>query len=195
MMERNEMRKRVKKQLDKSRYEHTLGVMYTAASLAMAHGYPMEDAMIAGLLHDCAKNIPDDEKLKLCKKHHIPINPTEQERPCLLHAKLGAFLAQTEYGIKNQGILHAIQVHTTGEPDMSMLDQIIYIADYIEPMRDKAPDLKEVRKLAFADLNRCVARILHDTLTYLHEKGGKIDPGTQRTYDYYRQFEEKTNCP
>ena len=91
-MERNEMRKRVKKQLDKSRYEHTLGVMYTAASLAMAHGYPVEDAMIAGLLHDCAKNIPDDEKLKLCKKNHIPINSTEQERPCLLHAKLGAFL-------------------------------------------------------------------------------------------------------
>lgn len=191
-MERNEMRKRVKKQLDKSRYEHTLGVMYTAASLAMAHGYPVEDAMIAGLLHDCAKNIPDDEKLKLCKKNHIPINSTEQERPCLLHAKLGAFLAQTEYGIKNQGILHAIQVHTTGEPDMSTLDQIIYIADYIEPMRDKAPDLEEVRKLAFTDLNLCVARILHDTLTYLHEKGGKIDPGTQRSYDYYRQFEEKT---
>lgn len=193
-MERNEMRKRVKKQLDKNRYEHTLGVMYTAASLAMAYGYPMEDAMTAGLLHDCAKNIPDEEKLKICKKHHIPVNSTEQERPCLLHAKLGAFLAKTEYGIKNQSILHAIEVHTTGEPKMSILDQIIYIADYIEPMRDKAPDLDEIRRLAFIDLNRCVARILRDTLTYLHEKGGKIDPGTQRTYDYYRQFEEKTNC-
>ncbi len=54
--------------MDKERFAHTLGVMYTAASLAMAYGYPMEDAMTAGLLHDCAKNIPDEEKLKICKR-------------------------------------------------------------------------------------------------------------------------------
>lgn len=99
-MERNEIRKRLKKELDKSRYEHTLGVMYTAASLAMAHGYDIEDAMLAGLLHDCAKCIPNDEKIKLCEKNHISINPTEYDNPGLLHASLGAFLAEHTYGLR-----------------------------------------------------------------------------------------------
>lgn len=191
-MELHEIRKKLKKALEKKRYEHTKGVMYTAGCLAMAHGYSIENAMLAGLLHDCAKCIPDDEKIKICEKNHILITPIEYEAPDkLLHAKLGAFLAETEYRVNNPEILHAIKVHTTGEPDMSTLDKIIYIADYIEPGRNQAPNLEYVRKLAYQDLDACMAKILCDSLKYLLSRGGSIDPTTQMTYDYYKQYQVK----
>lgn len=187
MMEMNDIRKRLKKELDKARYEHTKGVMYTAGCLAMAYEYPIEQAMLAGLLHDCAKCVPD--KVKMCEKNDIPITSVEYESPFLLHAKLGAFLAETVYEVKDPEILHAIKVHTTGAPDMSILDKIIYIADYIEPCRDKASDLPKIRKLAFEDLNACMAEILCDTLKYRAQVGGPIDPSTQLAYEFYRQYQ------
>ena len=185
-----EMKKKLKKAQDKERYEHTKGVMYTASCLAMAHGYDIQKAMVAGLLHDCAKCIPNAEKLALCKEHNIHVTAIEAENPFLLHAKLGAFLAETEYDITDPEIIHAIKVHTTGEPDMSTLDKIIYIADYIEPGRDKAPNLPKVREMAFRDLNACMAQILRDTLIYLKSGGGSMDPTTQITYEFYKQYEE-----
>lgn len=187
-MEWNEIRKNLKKSLDKGRYEHTEGVMYTAAALAMAYEYAVRDAMLAGLLHDCAKCIPNDEKIKICKKNNILITSVEYESPQLLHAKLGAYLAETVYEVNNPQILHAIKVHTTGEPAMSILDKIIYIADYIEPGRDKAPNLDYVRKLAFQDLDACMAQILRDTLHYLASRNSSIDSMTEMTYDYYKTY-------
>ncbi|MBO5524907.1 MAG: bis(5'-nucleosyl)-tetraphosphatase (symmetrical) YqeK [Roseburia sp.] len=162
--------------------------MYTAGCLAMAHGYSVEKAMLAGLLHDCAKCIPNDEKIALCEKNHILIHPVEYESPYLLHAKLGAYLAEKTYGVSDPEILHAIKVHTTGEPDMNLLDKIIYIADYIEPGRDKAPNLQEVRRTAFQNLNVCMAQILRDTLMYLMSRGGSIDNTTRMTYEFYKRY-------
>ncbi len=185
-----EMRKKLKKTQDKERYAHTKGVMNTAVCLAMAHGYDMEKAKIAGLLHDCAKCIPNEEKLLLCQKHNILVTAVERENPFLLHAKLGALLAEIEYHITDPDILHAIKVHTTGEPDMNLLDKIIYIADYIEPGRNKAPNLEKIRRLAFRDLNACMAQILRDTLIYLRSGNGSIDSTTELTYEFYRQYEE-----
>ncbi len=185
-----EQKRKLKKALDKERFEHTLGVMYTASCLAMAHGCDMENARIAGLLHDCAKCIPNDEKIALCEKNDILITPIEYENPSLLHAKLGALLAEKEYDVTNPELLHAIKVHTTGEPHMNMLDKIVYIADYIEPNRDKAPNLSYVRELAFRDLDACMAEILHDTLNYLSGRKGSIDPATQLTYEFYKQYKE-----
>ncbi len=190
-MNLSEIRKKLKKVLDRERYEHTKGVMYTAACLAMAYGYEMEKAMLAGLLHDCAKCIPNSEKIKLCEKNRIFVTEIELENPYLLHAKLGAFFAETVYGITDPDIQHAILVHTTGEPDMGILDKIIYIADYIEPKREKAPNLSKIRELAFRDLNACMAEILYDTLNYLSEKKGSTDPNTQLSYEFYKKYKEE----
>ena len=190
-MELQEIRKKVKKELDKDRYEHTKGVMYTAACLAMAHEGNMEQAMLAGLLHDCAKCVPNDEKMRVCEENHIIISSVERENPTLLHAKLGALYASTKYEVTDPEIIHAIKIHTTGEPGMSLLDKIIFIADYIEPKRDKAAHLDEIRKLAFEDLDACMADILYDTLHYLNNKKGAIDPNTQLTYEYYKQYERE----
>ena len=187
-MEINEIRKKLKKELDKARYEHTMGVMYTAGSLAMAHGYDYQKAMVAGLLHDCGTCLPTSEKISLCEKHHILITPVERENPGLLHAKAGMVLAEENYGVTDPEILHAIKVHTTGEPNMNMLDKIIYVADYIEPLRCEAPRLDVIRQIAFSDLNQCVAEILYDTLHYLSGRKGSIDPSTQLTYEFYRPY-------
>lgn len=183
----NKIKKTLKKELDKDRYEHTLGVMYTSACLAMANGYDMEKAQLAGLLHDCAKCIPNEKKLKICAKNNIPVTQVEKDNPFLLHAKVGAFLARALYEIEDEEILHAISVHTTGAPAMNTLDKIVFIADYIEPKRDKAANLKEIRKTAFEDLDEALKMILCDTIHYLNgSKNDKnIDPMTLETYHYY----------
>ena len=183
----NKIKKTLKKELDKDRYEHTLGVMYTSACLAMANGYDMEKAQLAGLLHDCAKCIPNEKKLKICAKNNIPVTQVEKDNPFLLHAKVGAFLARVLYEVEDEEILHAISVHTTGAPAMNTLDKIVFIADYIEPKRDKAANLKEIRKTAFEDLDEALKMILCDTIHYLNgsENDKNIDPMTLETYHYY----------
>ncbi len=180
-----ELRKSIKKILDKDRYRHTMGVAYTAASLAMRYGEDIEKAFTAGLLHDCAKCIPNDEKYELCERYGIELTKSEHEIPSLVHAKLGAYLAKSKYGIEDEDIINSVRTHTTGEPGMSLLQKIIFTADYIEPHRNEAPDLPEVRQEAFVDLDRAICKILSDTLVYLEKKGGKIDPQTQKTYEYY----------
>ena len=182
------LRKKVKKALDKERWEHTKGVTYTAAALAMAHGVNIEDAMTAGLLHDCAKCIPNEKKLSLCKEYKLRLKEVEKKNPSLIHAKLGAFLAKEKYGITKKSILSAIACHTTGAPKMSRLDKIIFIADYIEPDRVEAPNLMAVRRLAFRDLDRCMCRILSDTLTYLKGTDREIDPVTKQTFQVYKSL-------
>lgn len=187
-MKRKKIEKKLRKELDKERYEHTMGVMYTAAALAMAHQSDIEQAMYAGLLHDCAKCIPNDDKLRLCEEYQIPVRDSERRCPFLLHAKLGAHFAEYNYKVNDPIILHAIKVHTTGVPDMNTLDKIIYIADYIEPNRKAAPNLPEIRRLAFEDLDKAMLQILTDTLSYLREKGGELDTMTIQTYNYYKEF-------
>lgn len=186
-----DIQNQLKETLGEKRFEHTQGVMYTAASLAMRYGVPMQQAQLAGLLHDCAKAIPDKEKLELCKKYGIIVSEVEKENPSLLHAKLGAYLAREQYGVADEEILHAIYVHTTGEPGMNTLDKIIFIADYIEPNRDSQPNLEYVRKVAFWDLNQAMEGILYDTLKYLEQSEKKIDPMTQKTYDFYASNREE----
>ena len=173
-------------ELDKERYEHTLGVMYTAASLAMCHGEDIDKALLAGLLHDCAKCLSGDTKIKLCKKYHLSVSDVERSNPSLLHAKLGAFLAARKYHVKDKDIINAIASHTTGCPHMSLLDKIIYIADYIEPGRKELPNMEEVRKLAFMDIDDCLYRILEDSLEYLNSRDISVDPMTEKTYEYYK---------
>lgn len=179
------IRKKVEKSQDKSRFEHTLGVAYTAAMLARLYAIDEEDALVAGYLHDCAKCMDHEKKLKICADNKIPITEIEWRNPFLLHAKVGSYLAKKEYDIHNQDILNAITYHTTGRPEMTMLEKIIFISDYIEPGRTHAANLSEVRKLAFSDIDQALLKILGDSLAYLHTTGKEIDNMTQKTFDYY----------
>ena len=180
------LQKQMKEELSDDRFEHTLGVMYTAESLAMRYGVDMTRAAVAGLLHDCAKCIPNSQKIRLCKKYDIEITENEEKNPSLLHAKLGALLAQKAYGVDDPEILSAIRWHTTGKPDMTMLEKMIYMADYIEPNRDKAPNLREIRKLSFENLEEALYQVLESTLSYLSNRPDTIDPMTQLSFDFYK---------
>ena len=155
----------LKKRIRPSRFRHTLGVIETAERLASAWNYPHpEKARLAALLHDCAKS----------------------ESDALGHAPLGAVIAREEYGVRDPEILEAIRWHTTGHPDMSMLEKIIFIADYIEPGRDRAPHLKALRELALNDPDKTIYCILEDTLSYLRNSGACIDAASVETYNYYK---------
>lgn len=190
-IDNNEIKKAIKKTQDKKRFYHTLGVAYTATALAMKYQIDLKTAELAGLLHDCAKCLSHEEKIEICVKNGIEMTEVEKRNPFLLHAKVGSFLARTEYGVEDQDILNAILNHTTGRPDMSLLEKIIFIADYIEPGRDQAPNLEAIRKSAFEDIDRTLLWILEDTLAYLHSGGGETDPMTQKTYDYYKERIQK----
>ena len=184
------MQKKLAKYLDEDRYEHTLGVMFTCAALAMVHDCDLITAQTAGLLHDCAKCISDDEKIAICRSHDVEISDAELAQPSLLHAKCGEIFAEEKYGVTDPEILHAIRVHTTGCPAMNLLDKIIFISDYIEPNRDQAPHLKELRQMAENDLDQTLYQILDDTISYLKKTQGTFDQTTLDTYSYYKNIKK-----
>ncbi len=180
-----QLKKDLKQSQNGKRFEHTLGVAYTAIALAMKYEVPLKEAELAGLLHDCAKCMSDEERLSICREHLIDMTDVEKKNPFLLHGKVGRFLAETVYQVEEEDILNAIAYHTTGRPGMSVLEKIVFIADYIEPGRDKAKNLSKLRKSAFEDLDQTLLLILKDTLDYLHSSAYAIDSMTQKTYDFY----------
>ena len=181
------IQKDIEKKQSASRFEHTLGVQYTSACLAMAHGVCVEDARLAGLLHDCAKQLDDKTLLKEAEKYHLDMTDVERRQPYLLHGKVGAVYAKEKYHVEDPDILNAITYHTTGRPGMSILEKIVFTADYIEPGRDKAPNLKELRQEAFRDIDKAVWLILKQTLSYLEGEGGDIDGMTRESCQYSEQ--------
>ncbi len=186
------IRKEMEAVLSAKRYTHTLGVAYTAAALAMAHGESMDNAMTAGLLHDCAKSMHGSELVAICEKAHLNVTAVERSNPtALLHAKAGAYLAEHKYGVTDNDILNAIRYHTTGRPDMSRLEKILYIADYIEPNRKQLAELEMIRRIAFQDLDWTMEKILANTLAYLRTTDGQLDDMTIKTYHYYKRVENE----
>lgn len=180
-----ELEEAVSKVLKKNRYRHTLGVAHTSACLAMRYGADIDEAYLAGLMHDIAKHLDENEMLKSAKKYKLKLSAFEKENPFILHGPVGACIAKKEYGIDNKDILNAITNHTTGRPGMSLLEKIVFIADYMEAGRDQAENLPLVRELAFRDIDECLIKILTDTLTYLASSNMPVDEKTQITADSY----------
>lgn len=189
-MNTDEIKKRLEAELKPSRYKHTIGVSYTAIALAMRYEVSIKDSELAGLLHDCAKCMSNDELLKICDDHNISLSEAELINPSLLHAKAGVIIAKNNYNIDDESILNAIRFHTTGKPDMTLLEKIIFIADYIEPGRTRQPRLSEVRKMAFIDIDACVHMVSSDTLAYLNNINDAIDTLTEETCKFYKESYE-----
>ena len=193
--ERTAIVRQLESELKYNRFVHTMGVAYTATSLAMVYGGDMEKAEIAGLLHDCAKCMDLKKMIRVCEKAGLEISDLERNSVSLLHSKAGSVLVSEKYGYKDEDIINAVRYHTTGRPGMSLLEKIIFVADYMEPGRDVASDLPEVRHLAFNSdtIDDAVLKILFDSLVYLKSTGREIDPMTQRTYDFYKTHDEVRN--
>lgn len=184
--------------LNHNRYVHTLGVAFTASALAMKYGYDPDRALLAGLLHDCAKCFETEEKFRLCEEGGVILSRIERNNPALIHAKLGAYIAKRDYGVDDEELLDAIRTHTTGAPAMTLIQKILYIADMIEPNRDDdIPSMPEMRAAAFSDIDECMYIISGHLLEYLRQRKDKeIDPMSQSVYDYYKElhYERKGTC-
>lgn len=182
------LKKSLEKELEAKRYEHTIGVADTAACLAMRYNIDVINAYIAGLLHDCAKCLDNEKKLKLCKKYDVKLSKIEIENPFLIHAKLGAALAKEKYNISDKEILSSISYHTTGRANMSLLEKIIFSADYIEPNRKIIPGLDKIRNVIFEDLDMAIYLILDDTMHYLEKENRPVDDTSREAYLYYKNL-------
>ncbi|MCA1036305.1 MULTISPECIES: bis(5'-nucleosyl)-tetraphosphatase (symmetrical) YqeK [Bacillus] len=180
-MDREFYLKIVKKQLTEHRYQHTIGVMETAIGLARTFGADIKKAETAAILHDYAKFRPKDEMKRIIIVQKMPEELLMYNSE-LWHAPAGAYLAETEAGVTDPEILDAIRYHTSGRPQMPLLDKIIYLADYIEPGRH-FPGVDEVRKLAETDLDSALIKAMQNTITFLMKKNQPVFPLTFLSYN------------
>ena len=181
------IREKLKASLKPGRYEHSLSVSFTCMALAMRYGYDLDKAELAGLLHDCAKCYDNNSIIAACRNSGMELTEGELQAPSIIHSRLGSRMAEEKFGVNDPEILSAIACHTTGKPDMSLLDKILYIADYIEPRRYKIKDLPAIRRLAFEDLDQALFQIMEGTLRYLKDSGTYADIMTQNAYHYYKK--------
>lgn len=158
------------------RVDHVRGCSETARQMALRFGANADDARRAGILHDITKALSADEQLHLCEKYGIILNHFERENPKLLHAKTGAAVARRVFG-ENDAVCSAICWHTTGKADMTTLEKIVYLADYMEPNRDFA-GVSELRRLAQSDLDGGVLLGLEMSMEQLTRQGRQIDPNS-----------------
>lgn len=177
------------KSLGEKRYNHSIRVMETAVELARQYGYDEEKAKIAGLLHDCAKYQDHLYLLKRVNDFDIILDDFMIQNKELIHAPLGSKIAEIEYNIKDEEILSAIYYHTIGKENMSLLEKIIYIADFIEPQRN-FPKLEWYREYAFKDLDKALRLIIENTIYFLIDKGKPIHPNTIEARNYLITIEK-----
>lgn len=171
--------------LKTQRVRHVIGCSETAAALAEHYGADVTDAARAGMLHDVTKALTGEEQLKLCEEYGMILNHFERENPKLLHAKTGAAVARRLFG-ENEAVCSAIKWHTTGRAGMSLLEKIIYLADYVEPSRD-FDGIGELRSLTWQNLDAAMLLGLEMTMQQLREKGSAIDPDSLAAYRYFQK--------
>ncbi len=163
---------------------HVLGTAATAVKLAEKYGADVHRAEVAGLLHDCTKKLSMDEQLALCERYGIVLDELEKKALKLLHAKTGAALARDVFGVDDE-VYNAILWHTTGKPDMTVLEKVIYLADFIEPTRD-FPGVDTLREAVWQDLDRGLLMGLEMTVEEMEEMGNPIHVNTLRARDYLK---------
>ena len=186
MLCNDEMRKGILSRLKGYRYEHSLGVERAAIWLAEKYGGDPEKAGVAAILHDITKHLSPQEQLNLCEKYGIIPCTVEKSEPKMLHGKTAAAIARVEYGMP-EDVCTAIACHTTGRHGMTILDKILYLADYIEEKRD-FPGVDKARKLAKHDIDRALLYCYDQTLIELVERGKLIHSDTIAAYnDMIRQ--------
>ena len=171
--------------LSKRRLCHDLHVADTALRMAGTFGVDPDDAFAAGLMHDWCKFMDDETMIREAHEKGIPVSPEEEAAPYLLHGRLAAWYAENLYGITEKSFLDALTYHTTGRPEMTDLEKIIYTADFIEPTRKKWSCMEKIREASLYDLDETVYLVAKHSLEYLKQTGRRIHPLTEETCRYY----------
>lgn len=176
----DEIRKILEEKMSVKRMKHMQNVADEAKSLAQKWGANPDSAYLAGLVHDCAKELDAETTKELLRSFGFGITPELEKCPALLHGPLGAYLARRDFGIDDPDILNAVYYHTTGRADMSTLEKIIYIADFIEPSRSFR-DVELVRGIAYEDLDAAVLCEAEMLIVFTLMKGKYLHPASLAT--------------
>lgn len=179
----------LKRDIGQARYQHSLRVADKAKKLARIYGEDEEKAYKAGLLHDCGKFLDKELILKKVEEFAIIVDGLMIDNPELIHAQLGSSMAELVYGIEDRDILNSIKFHTTARKDMSCLEKIIFIADFIEPGRIFDP-VEEIRQMAYLDLNKSIIMALDTTIKFLIDEKKTISTDSIEARNYLK-LEEK----
>ncbi len=188
----NEVKEYVEKTLPNKRMKHTEGVRETALKLAKKYGCDENKVEIAALLHDVGKYLHRDMLLDIIKFEDENKRRILQVEPQVYHGFASSYLAERDLGITDTEILDAIKYHTTGRERMSLLEKIIYIADYIEPNRC-FEGVDEIRGIAFKDLDESVLKAMNNTIKYIVDNNGIIDYDTILARNYFLMDWRGTN--
>lgn len=186
-MTKEQMKEKLGTLLTDHRYTHSLGVVETAVKMAKLFGADIEKTEIAALLHDCAKQIPHNTQLEMCREYNIPLDEVKEKELGLLHAELGAYMAEQEFGVKDPEILDAIRYHTLGRENMSTMEKILYLADIVEPNRKEFEGLSELRELCFKDLDRALLYGFGLTISHTNRRGHILHNQTIDAEKYIRE--------
>ena len=176
-MEIKKVKHLVKKKLSTKRYAHVKNVVHAAIELAEQYGADPKKAELAAWLHDIVKEEPKEELLQLLRQDAIMSKSTEQRPEVVWHGPCAAIYARTELGITDTQVLSAVECHTTGKPNMSVLDKVLFVADAISCERDY-PGVELLRSLANQDLDKAVMGVLEHTIQFVKEKNMPLDPLT-----------------
>ncbi len=171
---------------DEERLKHIYGVRSTAVILAHQHGTSMENVEIAALVHDITKHYTEEEHREIILKHYGE-EILENFSVPLWHSFSAAALAKEHYGVKNPDIIKAVENHTVGRKDMSLLEKIIFIADYIEPNRPYE-NSKEVFKIAFDNLDLAIFKAIDLSIELFEDKGEAIPDQAYEAREFYRDL-------
>ncbi len=177
MLSYAEIKERLQTRLSEKRFTHSLGVAQEAERLARHYGADAEKAYLAGLVHDCAKELSGEETLKRLADFDIVPDAAAEAAPWLLHGALGACVARDEFGIEDEEVLDAVRYHTTGKAGMALLSKIIFIADFIEPGRTY-PDVEMLRGMTYENLERAMLFGIDYTIELLVKKKMILHPDT-----------------
>ena len=172
-----------------SRVKHVIGCSETARELALIHGADPDDAERAGILHDVTKALDGEDQLRLCDKYGIILSDFDRKHTKLLHAVTGAAVAERVFG-ENEAVCQAIRWHTSGKADMTVLEKIIYVADYMEPNRD-FPGVEKLRKLAKTDLDAALLLGLEMAVTHVRRQGAIVGQHSLDAMAFLTQGKER----
>lgn len=175
-MNREELITAVKEQMPERRWLHTLGVMETSVTLAKRFGGDSVKADLAAILHDYCKYWPVQEQAKIIRENGLPQDLLDYDKE-LWHSHAGAYIAKEQFGIHDEEILDAIRYHTSGRVQMTLMDKIVCLADYMEPGRD-FPGVDLIRELAERSLEKALVAGFDSTISFLITKGKRIYPLT-----------------
>ena len=177
-----------RKSMGDKRYQHTLNVKKLAVRLAEQYGADPGKAALAALLHDCAKELPKEELLRILRENVI-IAENGPERPSpVWHGICAAILARNRWGVTDEEVLSAVACHTTGKPGMGLLDKILFLADMLSAERD-FPGVDELRALADRDLDLAMIEALDHTIQFVEQSKKPVDPMSRAAYeDLVKQY-------